>query len=227
MKITSKSFRSLLLSAVSLTGLLLAFSEASATVTVPFGVQQNIPFSTVTNTWGWTLTYQGTYNQTVALSTLYAGVNPGDYVMYAARPVGSSVITLLAAANEADVRTVTAWNQTTASNGAEWYYNGGSIGFAGAGLTIHQNNADVNSSGLYGGTSDGNGSTRLTWHTSGGYGNAPTSVNGGWRAGETVELNSSTDWERLVFVASPIPEPTAAVLPGLALLGLASRRRRC
>jgi PEP-CTERM motif len=200
---------------------------ANAAVTIPVGVQQNIPISTVTATWGWSLVYQGTYDQTVSITTLFAGVQPGDYIMYAARPVGSLILTLLAAADEADVRTVTAQHQTTASNGAEWYYNGGSIGFTAAGQTIYQNSADVNSSGQFGGTTDAFGATRLSWHgSSTTYGVAPTSLVGGWRAGETVLLNSSVAWERLVFVGTPVPEPSSAILIGLGSLGIVARRRR-
>lgn len=214
-----------LLPFITLAGILLAGS-AGAAAFIPYGVQQNVAYSTVVGAWGWTLVYQGAYNQTVGISALYAGVGSGDYVMYAARPVGSPTITLLSAADEADVRTVTGQNQTTASNGAEWYYNGGSIGFAGAGLAIFQNSADVNSSGLHGGTTDLNGSTRLSWHTVGGYGNAPTQLNVGWRAGQTTSLNDSSTWERLVFVATPVPEPSMATLGAIGLFGLLVRRRR-
>lgn len=201
-------------------------SDAQAAAFVPFGVQQNVSYTTVTDTWGWSLIYQGTYNQTVAISTVFTGVRSGDYIMYAAREVGSGTIALLAAAPEADVRRVTARNQTTSSNGVEWYYNGGSIGFAGAGQTILQNSADVNSTGNFGGSTDPFGATRLSWHSSGGYGNQPTFLNGGWRAGITAFLNESTSWERLVFVA-PIPEPSsAAALLGASALGFAALRRR-
>ncbi len=214
MKHTFKSLRTL---AVALTTFGSLAGGANAEVVIPVGIQQNVPFSTVTGAWGWTLVYQGTYNQTATVAELYAGVNPGDYIMYAARPIGSPTITLLAAADEADVRRVTARNQTTTSNGASWYYNGGSIGFARLGDEINQNTADIGST---------NANLRLSWHTSGGYGNAPTSLNPGWRAGAATGLNNSTSWERLVFIPTPIPEPSSVLLLGLGSLAVAVRRRR-
>lgn len=196
--------------------------SADAAVFIPYGVQQNVLFTTVTETWGWTLVYQGTYSETVGIDELYDGVFQNDYIMYAARPVGSPTITLLAAADEADVRTVTAPNQTTPSNGAEWYYNDRSLGFAGEGLLILQNTADTNEAG--GGPT---AETRLSWHTSGdGDSSAPVEVNGGWRAGATTGLNFSNSWERLVFVATPIPEPSSALMLGVAALAVSTRRRR-
>jgi hypothetical protein len=199
---------------------------ASASVVIPIGVQQNIPISTVTGLWGWTLVYQGTYGTfDVPINTLFAGVTAGDYVMYAARPTGSATITLLAAAIESDVRTVTLGNSTTTSNGAEWYYNANSIGFAGLGNTIFQSTAD---------TSSTNPELRLSWHTGGGvtgFGGqsnsvGPTDVDGGWRAGTTTNLNNSTAWERLVFVATPVPEPSSAILLAFGAFAIAFRRSR-
>ncbi|MCC5842216.1 MAG: hypothetical protein JJT96_19020 [Opitutales bacterium] len=202
------------------------------TVILPPGVQQNIAFSTVTDTWGWTLAYQGTYNQAfVPMSTVFADVIPGGYIMYAARPVGSSTLTLLAAGPEAVVRTVTDRHQTTLANGVEWYYNAGSIGFAAEGQAIFQSSADVNSTGFGAGTTDAFGATRLSWHTNDAnqtvqYGVEPVFLNPGWRAGETASLNLAGDWERLVFVAA-IPEPgAAAVIFGLGALGLCLARRK-
>ncbi|MCC5838891.1 MAG: hypothetical protein JJT96_02115, partial [Opitutales bacterium] len=131
---------------------------------------------------------------------------------------------------EAVVRTVTDRHQTTLANGVEWYYNAGSIGFAAEGQVIFQNEADLNSSGQFGGTTDAFGATRLSWHTrnadqSTQYGVEPVFLNPGWRAGETAFLNDAVNWERLVFVA--IPEPgAAAVVFGLGALGLCLARRK-
>ncbi len=187
-------------------------------VILPYGVQQNVPVTTVTGAWGWQVAYQGTYGTfDVPISTVFAGVSPGDYVMYAAKPVGSSTFTLLAAAPEVSVRTYTPLNTTTTANGTEWYYNGYSIGFAGFGDVIQQNTADV---------SGGNSQLRLSWHSGVGqagysfnFNQVPLDIDGGWRAGSTVNLNSDFTWERYVLYATPeiaaIPEPSTIFLLGV------------
>lgn len=170
---------------------LLFFSWGAMAATLPYGVQNDIALNTVLNTWGWTITYRGDYNATVPISTLFAGT--GEYVMLAAIQDGYSTIEVLAAALKSEVMTYTALNVTHTSNGVNWYYNGGSLGFAGAGDTITQGSAD---------TTGQSERDRLSWHTSGGYSFAPTQINGGWRAGSYTSLNSATNWDRLVLTMS-------------------------
>ena len=222
-----KTSRKMATLAASLTTFGTFAGVANAVTFIPFGVQQNIAVQTVTDVWEWTLVYQGTYDTfDVPIEDLYVGASgPNTYVMYAARETGSATITLLAAAPVSDVRTVTSNNGTTTSNGAEWYYNARSIGFAGLGDTITQSTADNNSAT--------NPELRLSWHTGGGAtgfggqvdGVAPLDVDGGWRVGATTTLNASTDFERLVFVAT-VPEPSSALLLGLGGLGFLTRRKR-
>ena len=195
-------------------------SPLSATTVIPLGVQTNVSVSTVLDDWGWTISYQGAYSGNVSISTMFAGIDADDYVMFAARPVGSTTFTLLAAALFKDVTTFTDVDETTTANGAEWYYNSFSMGFAGLGSTIYQSPGDA--TGVF--TDPENDHLRLSWHTSGtssmvGDVEIPTEVNAGWRAGENVNLNLSDDWERLVLVAkvSPIPEPGSVFAIGLLL----------
>ncbi len=133
---------------LSLGFLILLFSwmgvvSSAFAANVPVGPQTNVPMSTVTS-WGWRVVYQGTFADAPAISTVFAGVNPSDYVMYAAAPVGATSYSLLAAARASDVRTYTSVNTTISANGTLWYYNGYSIGFTPLGTTISQGSADVN-----------------------------------------------------------------------------------
>jgi hypothetical protein len=202
---------------------------------VPSGVQTNVPVSTVLGG-GWSIVFQDTYaDNGTLISTVFAGVSPGDYVMLAARPVGSDTFTLLAAGLDSDVQYYTPYNTTHTANGVNWYYNGASMGFAGAGQSIYQSDADIMDASGWGHPDPNrpDGSLRLSWHTfdSGGPGVAPTILDYGWRAGNNIGLNGSSDWERdvLVLNASPVPEPgrIAALigLVGTGLIGLVWRRR--
>jgi hypothetical protein len=99
--------------------------------------------------------------------------------------------TVLAAGERSSVLAVTGLNVTTNQNGTEWYYNPDqSMGFAPNGATINQSSADL------GGWSD---PLRLSWHLSGG------SMHGGYRAGATLGLNSSTDWSRYIYQSDNLP----------------------
>ena len=206
---------------------------------IPVGVQENVSVSTVQGSWGWQVAYSGLYRDNVSIADVFAAVPAGSYVMYAARPVGALNYTLLAAASESDARTYTSLNTTTTANGAQWYYNGWSMGFAGLGDSITQNSADTQDSSLPTGTlptgtlpTGINGNLRLSWHTSANFGNneVPTVMNGGWRAGRTDQLNESTEWERAVLYA-PVPEPSTYVAGAMlavafSVQGLRSLRRR-
>jgi hypothetical protein len=209
---------------------------ALAATYLPVGPQQNVPVSAVTNG-GWTLVYSGTYNLSAPISTVFNGVQPDQWVMYAARPIGSTTFTLLAAAPASDVMAQTAHNATTTSNGSEWYFNGGSIGFAPLGSTILQSSADI--TGIFSGSIDGS-ELRMSWHTQfngsfSQYGSLPEDLVGGWRVGTIGSLNTSTDWERFVYVADVsgvsdpgvIPEPSGILAIGTLLsAGLLMRARR-
>jgi hypothetical protein len=112
---------------------------------------------------------------------------------------------------------------THTANGAEWYFNGGSLGFAGAGDTINQNQADIN------GLSERD---RLSWHTNGPagfigeYNAAATHIRFGWRAGSNFNLNNSADWDKVIFTmnAEAVPAPAGALLFGLGLVSLGGVR---
>ncbi|MDX1365989.1 PEP-CTERM sorting domain-containing protein [Pseudomonas sp.] len=203
-----------------------AFSAQAASYT-PTGVQNDVDYNSVLNG-GWSVVYQGAYGGSFSLSNVFDGVAAGSKIMLAAKHVASSVFDVLAWAGLEEVTQYTAHNQTHQANGAEWYANGGSMGFAGLGDTIQQSSADINGSS-WAGTPERD---RLSWHTGGGYNVAATSVSGGWRSGSNTELNGSQDWQRYILVLqdniAPVPEPEtyAMLLAGLGLITVAARRRR-
>lgn len=204
-----------------------AFSAQAASYT-PTGVQNDVDYNSVLNG-GWSIVYQGAYGGSFSLSNVFDGIAASSKIMLAAKHVTSSVFDVLAWAGLEEVTQQTALNQTHQANGAEWYANGGSMGFAGLGDTIQQNSADINGSSNSGTPAERD---RLSWHTGGGYNVAATSVNGGWRSGSNTGLNGSQDWQRYILVfqdnIAPVPEPEtyAMLLAGLGLITVAARRRR-
>jgi hypothetical protein len=209
-------------------GLIISVSGFANAAIIPFGVQDDIDITTVTNDWGWSLCHQETYGTSgTTINNLFDNCS-GDYVMLASGLTNSSTLDLAAAALLSDVTTYTARHETHLANGAEWYFNGGSLGFAPQGASIFQNSADVNATGLYRGTAiDSTSDFRLSWHTAGGYDITPAELDGGWRSGTNISLNNDQNWNRYVFsinTAAEVPEPTTLAILALGLMGIASRR---
>jgi hypothetical protein len=201
-------------------------SAAMAATFMPVGVQNDVAYSTVASTWGWDLLYRGDYHLQVPIGDVFGGAK--KYIMIGAIKDGSLTIELLAATTTADFQTITAQSTSHLSNGAQWYYNSSSLGFAGADDTISQNSADVAGSTWSGGPI--NERDRLSWHTAGGA--TPTSVDGGWRAGSYTALNGSSEWDRVVFttdsLGSAVPEPAtwAMMIIGFGAAGSMVRANR-
>jgi hypothetical protein len=193
---------------------------AAGAATVPYGVQTNVDSATVSG-WGFSECSASTYStpSSSSINDDILGCSPdlGDYIMLAARRTGSDTFALLAATTIGFLTNLSSGtgNVTTANNGAEWYNQDNySVGFAGLGDSVSRNSCD---------TASTNPELRLCWHT--------VDRIGGWRAGTATYLNSSTDWEKVLLVASstPAPVPVPAGLP-LLLTGLGGvfllRRRK-
>ncbi|MEO0531778.1 MAG: hypothetical protein AAF266_14555 [Planctomycetota bacterium] len=199
-------------------------SQVGAAPFVPVGPQNDIPIATVTDQWGWSLIYDGAYGEfDIPIETVFGAAQ--DFVMLGAYLDGTDTLEVLAAARTDDVLSFTPLNTPRSANGAVWYYNGNSMGFAGAGDTIRQSTADTNG----GGERD-----RLSWHTGigeSGFRQDPTvtplDIDGGWRAGTFTGLNNNQQWRRVVFTAV-IPEPASAagLLIAVTLLASADARTR-
>ena len=147
----------------------------------PSGIQQNVSEQTLIDN-GWTKFYEQTYG-TITATT--APLRPSEqYVILSGKAVGSSTITLAAAAPTSAVFTETVLNTPQLLNGTYWYNTPSkSIGFAPT-ATITQNTADI-ADRISG------GDLRLSWHLH------PTV--GGWRLGSLTELNLSTAYLKQVW----------------------------
>jgi hypothetical protein len=182
---------------------------------LPTGPQLGVALATVTGG-GWSLCYSATMATPFGNDASALAGCTGDRLMLAGRETGSDTLLVLAQAAAADVLfdTGTSDNTTThLANGTEWYYAPTwSWGFAPAGESVFKTQCDING-----------GDGRICIHT--------FDFVGGYRINGIQGLNSSTDYEKLVFSfdgGGVIPEPAtwAMMIAGFGLVGAAARRRR-
>jgi hypothetical protein len=198
------------------TGLSLGAPQVGAAV-LPSGVMNDVPQATVTD-WGFKICFSGAYGVAgTSIASILSGCD-GDYLMMAARAVGSSTFDVLATGNFADVTYNTGTSNTPhIANNVAWYFSDNySWGFAGPDDTLNRSSCD--------GWDYFNGQAlerdRLCWHT------ATGNLSGGWRAGDNIWLNDSTTWERLLLTSNLVPEPGTLTLMGFGLAALFRRRKR-
>ena len=176
----------------------------------PSGQVEEVNISTVLEG-GWELCYSNLYGDTSAFSAITNACDE-EYIMVAGGPTNGTTLDLLAVSPRTEVFTETPGqsmcspNITTArlSNGSYWYLNGWSFGFS-PNQTISQCSADT-----YDAWSGTTGAQRMSWHTSGDQQNR--SIMGGWRLGEKVGLNGSTEYTRYVFQSSGVSPATSLVV---------------
>jgi hypothetical protein len=160
----------------------------------PAGPQANVDKGQLD---GWQQCFSGTYAaDTSQLSDILAQCDKG-LLLLAGGPTGSSTLTALAAAPRADVLFETGQSNTPHdANGSGWYFdNSFSWGFAKQGDPIDRDTCDVAASDD-GDPNGPNPDLRLCWHTQNGH------LDGGYRAGAVIRLNTSTDYTRYIYQAT-------------------------
>jgi len=168
----------------------------------PSGPQQNVSEQTLTDN-GWTKFYEATYAE--ALGDSANLIRPsGEYVILAGKAANSSTILLAAAAPTSGVFTETLLNTPVLLNGTYWYYTlGQSIGFSPISAIAQNPGEDWD---LYNAVPTYQDPLRLSWHLCCGV--------GGFRLGDLVALNDSTDYLKQVWTwngisVAPAPAPVS------------------
>lgn len=218
----------------------ITFGSYAQAVTIPTGILTDTAVSTVTDDYGWDFLYRSSYGSYATITDVFGGLAEDDWVMLGGINNRTDTFEVAAAAMWGDIGTYTGLNVTHAANGALWYYNGYSMGFAELGGLIRQTTADTYCTTFTqtGCATPGDESKRLSWHTN--YvpqlslyiqnaGVVPTYFGNGWRAGENTGLNNSSAFDMAVLVLgdeAQVPAPPAVALLGLGMLGMTYLRRR-
>jgi hypothetical protein len=183
----TKRIRRAALAAVCLLPVIAVAASPAQAAYYPSGPQTFVDKSQLS---GWQLCFSDLYGESgVSLDSILAQCN-GGLLILAGGPTDSQTLTVLAAAPRADVLFDTGQSNTTHSaNGSGWYFNSDySWGFAKQGDPVERDSCDT--------AETPNSEQRLCWHTDMG------NLDNGYRAGATLELNSSTDYTRYIYQRS-------------------------
>jgi hypothetical protein len=216
----------------ALVGLVLSVSGFANAGLIPVGIQNDTSVSSILND-GWSYLYRENVGLTSNISDVFGNLSNNDWIIVAGIRNSDDMVLAHAAITWGEFSMYTTQNQTHTFNGADWYYNGNSMGFTAIGDAINQTSADT--------SSFVNGNQGLSIHTnyiSGSHGQSsfnsqssavsPTLFGSGYRVGSAYVGNSGTEHDFAFFVMNSdpatVPEPSTLAIFALGVMGLAARR---
>jgi len=139
------------------------------------GVQVDIPMAHLS---GWNLCFRAPYSDKTTSAVF--DTCKGSKILVASKKKNTDTLALMAICQRSVVTKQTEQNVTIEDNGVYWYHWKKSFGFSDS-QKIQLDSADTLE-----------GDKRLSWHLNG---------SGGYRSGNVRDLNSSNEWEKLLFWA--------------------------
>jgi hypothetical protein len=141
------------------------------------GIHESLP---LTSFKGWKLVYREPYSHSTSEENILAADR--KFIAVGAKHITRDTISLVAVGLTSKALQRTSGNQTVKDGDVYWYFcKDKSFGFSPVGV-VKLTNAD---------TSDVNSSKKLSWHLG----------KGGFRSGRVVDLNASSEWEKLIWTS--------------------------